>query len=124
MVSELYSLGITFSEMRILIYLYEQRGDTCTQEALASHLEIDRSNIGRAVHKLEGKGYIWRVKDDMDTRVSHIAVAVAGKQIESKIMTAYAQTSAYLHQYLSDTELRTLAADLKKVAAGSQKQRG
>ena len=59
---ELLPHGITHTEARLLSMLYAC--DRCPQDFLTAGVSIDRSNVGRALKKLEAAGYIKREKNE------------------------------------------------------------
>ena len=100
------------------MFAYDRTEDLCTQEELAAHLEIDRSNVGRAVQKLVSKGYLERVKDEHDTRVAHIAVTEKGRQIQSSVYACNDHVLSLLQEKLSAAEWQNLITLLGRAVSG------
>lgn len=63
---EIAPFGVGHAEMRLLMMLYDMDG--CTQEELASQIEVDRTNVGRSLKKMESLGYVERRKNPRDSR--------------------------------------------------------
>jgi len=80
----LLPFGITHSEIRILMMVYESKD--CRQEDLISRLEVDRSNVGRSLKKLERMNYIGREKDQSDARRYRIYITEKGKNIRDRLL--------------------------------------
>ncbi len=115
--------NLTFVEIRILMIIYNRHGDFCTREDLAAELEIDRSNVSRAVQKMARKGIIQFTGDEEDRRISHLALTKKGKELKNDIYSVDQVLAASLQKSLSSVEMSTLSKLLKKAAAGMMKER-
>lgn len=81
---ELASLQISHPEMRILLIVYER--EVLSQEELSALMEIDRSNVGRALKKLENGGFIKRERDPKDARTFQIFLTTKGRSARDQIV--------------------------------------
>ncbi len=81
---ELIRFGLTHAEMRSLLMIYEDDG--CRQDSLVVGLGVDRTNVGRALKKLENLGYVSRVKDENDSRAYRVFITEKGESIKSKML--------------------------------------
>lgn len=84
--NELYSFGITSTEMRILMVLYLFHPEGCAQDKIVSQLNIDRSNVGRSLKKLERLYYIQREKNENDGRAFKVSLTDRGREIRNQIL--------------------------------------
>lgn len=114
--------NLTFIEIRILMIIYNQHGDFCTREDLASELEIDRSNVSRAVQKMARKGIVEFAGDEEDRRLSHLILTKKGKELKKDIFSVDQLLTASLKKTLSNEEINTLSKLLQKAAAGMVKE--
>ena len=73
------ALGLNHTEARLLKLLW-QDGGAATQDALSNRLFVDRSNAGRALHRLEQDGYILRRKNDTDKRANLVQITPKGRR--------------------------------------------
>ncbi len=73
---EIAPLGMGHAEMRLLMMLYHMDG--CSQEELASGIEVDRTNVGRSLKKMEGLEYVRRERDPADSRAYRIYLTSRG----------------------------------------------
>lgn len=71
------ALGLNHTEARLLTLLGRD-GGTATQETLSNLIFVDRSNVGRALKRLEQGGYIERRKDDVDKRANLVQITAKG----------------------------------------------
>lgn len=65
---EIIPLGLSHTELKILMLLYNEDGQT--QDMLSSEIILDRTNVGRALKKLEKNGYITRKQSRKDRRIN------------------------------------------------------
>lgn len=113
---DLFSHHISYPEMRILVILYNKAGEGCTQEEIAQILEIDRSNIGRAVLKLEQKKCIYKEKDEDDARISYIYLTDSGEKLKALVFKSNSKLMELLGEKLSAKEIDQLSFLLAKTA--------
>ncbi len=78
------ALGLNHTEARLLTLLDREDGEA-TQDALSNMLFIDRSNAGRGLKKLEGKGYIAKQENEGDKRTRIVRITPKGRQAVTKI---------------------------------------
>ena len=79
-------MGITHVEMRLLLLLMTRYPDGCSQEKLAPRLHIDRSNVGRALKKLEQLQYIRREKSSEDQRAFRVCLTGKAWSIRDRLL--------------------------------------
>ena len=110
------SLGLNHTEGRLLRLLYEQQGEA-SQDTLSGLIFIDRSNVGRALKKLEAEGYVNRRKEDGDRRTNRVRITEKGIAF---VKDATAQSAALARAFFRDLtsdEASLLVDLLGKVAA-------
>ena len=113
MEKELYPLGLKHPEMRLLIMIYH--ADGCSQEELVSRLEVDRSNVGRSLKKLEGMNYIIRTRDENDGRAFRVFLAERGWTVREELSRIRNNLRKTFTRGMSTRELSDLATLLEKV---------
>ncbi len=77
---EMSSLGLTRSQLRVVLFL--SRADGCTQVELAEKLEIGKVSIGGLLDRLEEKGLLERKSNPDDRRAKRV-------YLKPKIRTLY-----------------------------------
>ncbi len=110
---ELYPLGMSHAEMRLLIMIY--RSDGCSQDDLVSNLEVDRSNVGRALKKLERMDYIHRTRDTHDGRAFRVFLTAKGWAVRDQLSQIRNNLRTTFTLGISEQELGILTGLLKKV---------
>lgn len=113
MEKELLPLGMSHAEMRLLVLLYH--ADGCSQDELVSRLEVDRSNVGRALKKLEGMNYIVREKDENDHRAFRVFLTQGGWDVREDLSQIRNNLRKTFTRKMSARQLNDLAALLEKV---------
>lgn len=111
---ELMPLDLSHTEMRVLMSMYFFHPDGCGQEKLVSQLEIDRSNVGRALKKLEDLQYIKRVKDDKDRRAYRVFLTDKGWAVRDRLLAIRATMRKTFTLGMSEQELDLLNRLLQK----------
>ena len=87
-----------------------------TQQALANHLGVDKSQVTRLVHKLEAAGYLTRTVNEEDRREKRITSthkADAVKQQNFEVADRYYQ---YLLSALPEKEREQFIATLQSLS--------
>lgn len=111
---ELAPLEILHTEMRILMALYFFYADGCSQEELVSQLDIDRSNVGRALKKLERLHYIERSKNEKDRRAYRVFLTEHGRAIQGQVMAIREAMKRTFTLEMTDQELDMFTSLLQK----------
>ena len=110
---EIAEFGISHAEMRILMFLFSS--GKMRQEELTSRIEVDRSNVGRSLKKLEQLGCVEREKDPEDTRSYWVSLTDKGRILEKPLKTIKNRLERTIGMGVSGSELTTLIQLLKKV---------
>ena len=111
---ELLLLEIGSTEMRILMQMYFFYADGCSQEELASQADVDRSNVGRALKKLEQLRYINRIKNEKDRRGYNVFLTEKGRAVREQLLSIRTIMSKTFTLEMTAQEIDLLTALLKK----------
>lgn len=112
--AELIQFGFSHAEMRILMTLYLYYEDGCSQDDLTAKLEVDRSNVGRALKKLEQLNYVKRSKEVNDRRVNAVFLTEQGKSIREQLLAIRSTVRKTFMVGMNPHELGTLKNLLEK----------
>ena len=110
---ELYPLGMSHAEMRLLIMIYHSDG--CSQDELVSSLEVDRSNVGRALKKLERMNYIKRSRDTNDARAFRVFLTEKGWAVRDRLSRIRNILRATFTMGIDEQQIDTLTILLEKI---------
>lgn len=110
---EIAAWGIGHAEMRLLMILFS--GAEIRQEELTSRIDVDRSNIGRALKKLETLGYIRRTKDPDDNRSYMVALTETGRELKTPFLKIKGDLEETIGMGVSDEDMTVLISLLKKL---------
>jgi DNA-binding MarR family transcriptional regulator len=80
---ELKGFGLRVPEWRALAALYSRR--RCTMSELAELASIDRTTLTRTVDRMQGAGWLARLSDGEDMRVTRLALTPAGERLFSRV---------------------------------------
>lgn len=111
---ELAPLGMGHAEMRILVMMYLHHAAGCSQEELIARSEVDRSNVGRTLKKLEQLGYLERVKDSKDRRSYRVFLTEKGESIKEQLLDMRKTLHNTFAMAMTDQEFKTLHHLLQK----------
>jgi DNA-binding MarR family transcriptional regulator len=79
----LKDFGLRVPEWRALAALYSRRG--CTTSQLADLATIDRTTLTRTVDRMQDSGWIERLADGADLRITRLALTASGKKMFERI---------------------------------------
>ena len=109
---ELYPLGISHAEMRILMLIYFY-GES-SQEEMVARLGVDRSNVGRSLKKLEKAGYIVREKDGQDGRAFRIFLTEKGRSVRDRLLAIRKKIQKTFSKGMTRQDLNHIVKILEK----------
>jgi MarR family transcriptional regulator, organic hydroperoxide resistance regulator len=105
--------GITTLQGRILLEI--QQHGSHTIGSLATRLHIAGTNISTMCKKLEGKGFIERVRDEADERVVKVALSQKGIRVVEEINKELIEKISNAIQGETDQSLKEIINGLKKL---------
>lgn len=79
----LREFGLRVPEWRALAALYARQ--RCTMSELADLATIDRTTLTRTVDRMQGAGWLTRLADAGDMRVTRLALTATGKRMFERI---------------------------------------
>ena len=83
---EMKGFGLRVPEWRALAALYARR--RCTMSELSDLSSIDRTTLTRTMDRMEEAGWVARLMDDKDARVTRLALTAAGERLFQRIWPA------------------------------------
>jgi len=86
---EMKNFGLRVPEWRALAALYARR--RCTMSELSDLSSIDRTTLTRTVDRMESAGWVARLNDTEDARVTRLALTTAGERLFHRIWPAVEQ---------------------------------
>ncbi|MCM3690989.1 MarR family winged helix-turn-helix transcriptional regulator [Neobacillus niacini] len=105
--------GITTLQGRILLEI--QQHGSHTIGSLATRLHIAGTNISTMCKKLEGKGFIERVRDVADERVVKVALSQKGIRVVEEINKELIEKISNAIEGETDQSLKDIINGLKKL---------
>src|SRR5690606_4178683 len=100
------SIGLNHTEARLLNLLAEAGGQTA-QDTLSKLMHIDRSNVGRALKKLEDMGLVSRGANEADKRGLLLALTEEGRKRVGQIREIKEEIALNFFGRLTEADART-----------------
>lgn len=107
--------GIGFPEQQVLMLLAAH--GPSNQEALASHLQIDKGSITRTVAKLEEKGLVAREVNPKNKREKLVSPQPAAEAVLDEMWALYQKLESVMYQGLTSEEIAQTNRCLQRIAA-------
>lgn len=104
-----------FSGAMYNILLYVDRHPGATQDAIATHMYIDKSNVARRIRQLEDLGYVRRETDPADRRQNNLTLTETGAALAPVIRSYLGEWSNTIAADLTPEERTTLLSLLQKM---------
>jgi DNA-binding MarR family transcriptional regulator len=111
----LKDFGLRVPEWRALAALYSRRG--CTTSQLADLATIDRTTLTRTVDRMQEAGWIERLADDADMRVTRLALTAAGKRMFERIWPEVQRLNELALEGLPKSDIQALQRILERMHA-------
>ena len=102
----LREFGLRVPEWRVLAALYARRG--CTTSQLADLATIDRTTLTRTVDRMQEAGWIERLADDADMRITRLALTAGGKRMFERIWPEVQRLNQLALAGLSSSQIELL----------------
>lgn len=109
--------GLNLTEFEVMELLYN-KGDQPIQR-IGQRVLIASSSITYVVDKLEEKGFVIRIRNEQDKRVTNASLTDQGHALMGDIFPEHAATLTSTFSVLTDEEMTTLKQALKKISAQS-----
>ena len=110
----LREFGLRVPEWRALAALYARQ--KCTMSDLADLATIDRTTLTRTVDRMEDAGWLSRMADSDDMRVTRLELTAAGRRLFDRIWPTVARLNELALSGLSKSQidaLRTILGQMR-----------
>lgn len=111
----LREFGLRVPEWRALAALYAKKHSTMSE--LAELATIDRTTLTRTVDRMQDAGWLERLADDADMRVTRLSLTAAGRRMFDRIWPEVERLNALALEGLSKAEIRALQDVLSRMHA-------
>ena len=110
----LKTLDIAGSEHSIVMAL--AMNESMNQDALSEYLSLDKGTIAKTLVKLEGKGFVDRVVNEMNRREKIVSLTAYGKEEVGKIFGVSETWKQEVLKGISDSDQEVFFRTLKSVS--------
>lgn len=111
----LREFGLRVPEWRALAALYARR--TCTMSELADLATIDRTTLTRTVDRMQDAGWLSRIADDHDMRVTRLELTASGRKLFDKVWPAVQRLNELALAGLPKADIQQLHSTLERMRA-------
>jgi len=109
----LKAFGLRVPEWRALAALHSRRD--CTMSELADLASIDRTTLTRTVDRMQEAGWLARLSDGVDMRVTRLSLTAAGERLFARVWPTVAQLNDAAIAGLSAAAVDRLRATLAQM---------
>jgi DNA-binding MarR family transcriptional regulator len=114
----LIAKGITRVQWIALYYIGKH--ESLNQNELAEKMNIQNSSVARLLDRLERDGYIKRVKDAADRRITNVLLTEDGKKLREKLLPEGEKMSQVFSKGISNEEIKIFLEVFKKMVENSR----
>ena len=109
----LRDFGVRVPEWRALAALYAR--ERCTMSELADLATIDRTTLTRTVDRMQDAGWLSRLADGDDMRVTRLELTAAGRKLFDKVWPTAQRLNELALAGLSKAEIQQLHRTLERM---------
>lgn len=114
--------GLRVPEWRTLAALYSKK--RCTMSELADFATIDRTTLTRTVDRMQDAGWIARLADEADARITRLALTTAGRRMFERIWPAVQRLNNLALAGVSSAQIESLRRTLGRMRANLEEFTG
>jgi DNA-binding MarR family transcriptional regulator len=107
--------GLRVPEWRALAALYSKK--RCTMSELADFATIDRTTLTRTVDRMQEAGWIARLPDEADARITRLALTTTGRRMFERIWPEVQRLNNLALAGLSSAQIESLRRILAQMRA-------
>lgn len=107
--------GLRVPEWRALAALYSKK--RCTMSELADFATIDRTTLTRTVDRMQEAGWIARLHDEADARITRLALTTTGRRMFERIWPEVQRLNNLALAGLSSAQIESLRRILAQMRA-------
>lgn len=111
-------LGVGFPEQLVLMIL--RAYGAANQDAIASHLGIDKGAVAKTIAKLEEKGLVKRAVNPKNKREKIVETTPQAEQVMKAMEETRKDMEAMFFDGFSDEEIKTTTSLLARIAQNAQ----
>ena len=98
--------GLRVPEWRALAALYAR--ERCTMSELAELATIDRTTLTRTIDRMEEAGWLSRLADEADMRVTRLALSAAGRRMFERVWPEVERLNELALSGLTNAQIESL----------------
>ena len=103
---------LTYRQLYCLEIIGELHNPTLTE--LSEHLDITKPSVSAMIDKLNEKGFVAKIKSDVDRRSAHLHLSELGEKAGALHEKVHMEFAKLLTKNLTESEIDILTVLLKK----------
>jgi len=111
----LKDFGLRVPEWRALAAMYARKH--CTMSELADLATIDRTTLTRTVDRMQDSGWLERLADEEDMRVTRLALTATGRKMFERIWPEVQRLNELALEGLPKSDIQALRRILERMRA-------
>ena len=112
---DLMQYGITCSQARVILVLYESADGILSMKELEKTFQVTQQTMLGIVKRLENKNLVERCSDSQDSRIKRIRLTSDGASLGENVYKSFCHTQVKINQALTEKEQDTLRVLLNKL---------
>ncbi len=105
---------LSFAEMIVLNHITEMSKDI-TVSNLSEDLKITKAAVSKLISNIEEKGFVERVEDKNDRRITHIAITPEGLENVEHANNNMEKHSKFIYEKMGEEDMKKLIELMKKL---------
>lgn len=118
--AELKDFGLRVPEWRALAALYSRKH--CTMSELADLASIDRTTLTRTIDRMQDAGWLARLADGDDMRITRLALTAAGERLFSRVWPTVSRLNEAAVAGVPSATVERLRATLSQMKANLEEE--
>lgn len=106
-------LGTTRVQWIALYYL--GKGNFISQKELSEKMNIKESSVARLIDRMERDGFVVRMKNEADKRITNLSLTSKGKEYRNKLLPEGEKFQQILSEGISSKEMKIFKKVLAKM---------
>lgn len=111
--ARLMEFGISKVQWSAIYYLGLSEAKSVCE--LANNLKVKHSSATRLLGRMEQEGYVKRIKDNEDRRITHVKLTPKGQDIRKKVLPICEEISKIAKDNISEGDIDTFKDVLNKI---------
>lgn len=110
---------LTKAEFYLMNMLYD--GKPANVTVLANRLRVSKTTVSKLIHCVEGKGYVQRITDSNDRRITYIQLTEQGKTLTRSCILSHKKSLVDMVDRIGEEDTNELIRIMNKIVEKGEK---